>query len=398
MITTHKRSEAKYSQETAMNLFLFTIFVLYSSLHLYIFLKIRNALAFGIVTGVLLIFFMAIMVSAPVLVHLSERQGFATGARGIAYVGYTWMGLTFLFFSFSVVIDLYRLSVYVGGLIFRTNLSHFGLSPRSTFAVSLLITLAVAFYGYYEARHIRNDTVTIRSPKIPKEVGTLMIVQISDVHLGLIVRHERLKRILTRFERAEPDLLVSTGDLVDGQIDSLKGLVEPLKAIKPKYGKFAITGNHEFYAGLDHALDFTEKAGFQILRGEASTIANMINIAGVDDATGEYFGLVKGVSEKELLSQLPRDKFTLFLKHRPISDGHAQGLFDLQLSGHTHRGQIFPFTLITRIFFSYDAGLVQLPNNSYLYTSRGSGTWGPPIRFLSPPEVTIIKLVHHSEN
>ncbi|NIO03267.1 MAG: metallophosphoesterase, partial [Proteobacteria bacterium] len=224
------------------------------------------------------------------------------------------------------------------------------------------------------------------------------IVQISDVHLGLIVRHERLKRILTRFERAEPDLLVSTGDLVDGQIDSLKGLVEPLKAIKPKYGKFAITGNHEFYAGLDHALDFTEKAGFQILRGEASTIANMINIAGVDDATGEYFGLVKGVSEKELLSQLPRDKFTLFLKHRPISDGHAQGLFDLQLSGHTHRGQIFPFTLITRIFFSYDAGLVQLPNNSYLYTSRGSGTWGPPIRFLSPPEVTIIKLVHHSEN
>ncbi len=377
-----------------MTLFLLTILVLYSSLHLYIFIKMRNALSFGIGPGIALGFLMAIMVSAPVLVRVFERQGFESSARLMAYVGYTWMGLTFLFFSFSLVIDLYRLFIYAGGLIFRKNLSHPGPSPQFAFAVPLLVTLVIAFYGYFEARHIRNDTLIIKSPKIPREVGTLTIVQISDVHLGLIVRHERLNRILEKVEKAKPDILVSTGDLVDGQIDSLEGLAELLKAIRPKYGKFAITGNHEFYAGLHQALNFTEKAGFQILRGETRTIAGMVNLAGVDDLTGEYFGLGKGVSERKLLSELSRDKFTLFLKHRPVLNPEALGLFDLQLSGHTHKGQIFPFTLITRIFFHHTVGLVKLPQNAHLYTSRGSGTWGPPIRFMSPPEVTVIKLVH----
>jgi len=394
MITAHKKSHVRNPPETGMTLFLLTILVLYSSLHLYIFIKMRNALSFGVGPGIVLGLLMAIMVSAPVLVRVFERQGFESSARLMAYVGYTWMGLTFLCFSFSFVIDLYRLFVYAGGLIFRTNLSHLGPSPQLAFGVPFLVTLVIAFYGYFEARHIRNDTLIIESPKIPMEVGTLTIVQISDVHLGLIVRHERLKRILEKVEKAKPDILVSTGDLVDGQIDSLEGLAELLKAIKPKYGKFAITGNHEFYAGLNQALDFTEKAGFQILRGETRTIAGLVNLAGVDDLTGEYFGLGKGVSERKLLSELSRDKFTLLLKHRPVLNPEALGLFDLQLSAHTHRGQIFPFTLITRIFFHYTAGLVKLPQNAHLYTSRGSGTWGPPIRFMSPPEVTVIKLVH----
>jgi hypothetical protein len=231
---------------------------------------------------------------------------------------------------------------------------------------------------------------------ISREIGTLTIAQISDVHLGLIVREERLKRILREVERAGPDILVSTGDLVDGQMGSLRGLAELLKTINPKYGKFAITGNHEFYAGLDQALNFMEKAGFTVLRGETLNLAGIINIAGIDDPTGKQFEDLRGVSERALLSELPREKFTLLLKHLPVMDENALGLFDLQLSGHTHKGQIFPFTLITRLFFGNYSGLTHLPNNSYLYVSRGSGTWGPPIRFLSPPEVTIIKLVHEA--
>jgi len=236
--------------------------------------------------------------------------------------------------------------------------------------------------------------VIIKTPKIPAEVGTLTIALISDVHLGLIVREERLKRILSVVASAEPDILVSTGDLVDGQINNLTGLANILETIDPKYGKFAVTGNHEFYAGLDETLHFTEKAGFTVLRGEARTVAGVINIAGVDDQTGAYSGLSKTVSEKALLSKLPRDKFTLLLKHGPMVDENALGLFDLQLSGHTHNGQIFPFSLISRFFFPINAGLVHLSHNSDIYVSRGSGTWGPPIRFLSPPEITVIKLIH----
>ena len=199
--------------------------------------------------------------------------------------------------------------------------------------------------------------------------------------------------MLKEVKAADPDILVSTGDLVDGQINDLPGLAELLREINPRYGKFAITGNHEFYAGLNHAMDFTERAGFTILRGEGITITGLINIVGVDDPAGKRYGLLKGVVEKELLSGLPPEKFTLFLKHRPLLDRDALGLFDLQLSGHTHKGQIFPLSLVTRLSYPADSGSLVLLNKSHLYVSRGVGTWGPPIRFLAPPEVTVIEIL-----
>jgi predicted MPP superfamily phosphohydrolase len=394
MIRAQKKHKPGKHEEIPMILFLLTFFLLYGLLHLYIFLKISSALTFGTLTTIFLLFFMAIMFGAPVIVRVSERYGFELLARLISYIGYTWMGLAFLFFSFSVIIDLYRFFVYASGLVLQTGLSYMVPSPRFAFFVPLVATSLIASYGYLEARSIRNETIIIKSPKIPREVGTLTIAQISDVHLGLIVRQGRLKRIVSEVKRAEPDILVSTGDLVDGQIDTLAGLAELLNVINPRYGKFATTGNHEFYAGLDQALHFTEKAGFTILRGEALNVAGIITIAGVDDPTGKYFGLFTGLSERGLLSGVPRERFTLLLKHMPVVDENALGLFDLQLSGHTHKGQIFPFRLLTKLFFKTDAGLVHLSNNSYLYVNRGSGTWGPPIRFLSPPEVTIIELVH----
>lgn len=141
-------------------------------------------------------------------------------------------------------------------------------------------------------------------------------------------------------------------------------------------------------------MDFTEKAGFSVLRGKGVNVSDMITIVGVDDPVGKGYNLFKDVSEKELLSEHAGGKFTLLLKHRPIVDKDALGLFDLQLSGHVHKGQIFPFSLITRLYYRYtDSGKLRLLDNSYLYVSRGSGTWGPPIRFLSPPEVTVIELV-----
>jgi hypothetical protein len=210
----------------------------------------------------------------------------------------------------------------------------------------------------------------------------------------MIVRDERLTRILKEVKKSNPDIFISTGDLVDAQINRLEGLAEMLREINPRYGKFAITGNHEFYAGLPQSLEFTRKAGFTVLRGEGLTVAGLINLAGVDDPARLSPGLFKGVTEKELLSRLPREKFTLLLKHRPDVDKNALGLFDLQISGHTHQGQIFPFRLITRLVFPYDGGSFQLPNHSVLHVSRGTGTWGPPIRFLAPPEVTVYELIH----
>ncbi len=334
------------------------------------------------------------MIFSPLIVYYSERLGFETFAITMAYIGYIWMGLLFLFVSASLFLDMYRLSIYFIRLLSKINLSATIPSAKFSFFISILLSVTISIYGYIEAGDIRAKHLTIKTPKIPKEFNSLRIVQISDVHLGLIVREGRLEKIVKEIMKLKPDILLSTGDLVDGQINKLEGLAELLEEIKPKYGKFAITGNHEFYAGLDQSLDFTKKAGFSILRGEALNISGIINIAGVDDRAGKRYGLFRDVSEKDLLSGFVREQFTLLLKHRPIVDKNASGLFDLQLSGHTHRGQIFPFRLLTRLYYPLVAGYIMLPDDSHIYVSHGTGTWGPPIRFLSPPEVTLIELVH----
>ncbi|MBW2086600.1 MAG: metallophosphoesterase, partial [Deltaproteobacteria bacterium] len=141
------------------------------------------------------------------------------------------------------------------------------------------------------------------------------------------------------------------------------------------------------------AAKFIKKVGFTLLRGEGITVAGLINIAGVDDHAAKHFGQASKVSEKDLLSKLPSEIYTLLLKHMPAVDKQALGHFDLQLSGHSHKGQFFPLNLITPYIYEFGTGLLDLPNHSRLYVSRGTGVWGPPIRILAPPEITVIDLV-----
>jgi len=377
--------------------FFLIFFLLYGGMHLYAFMRARAAFAFGTSTGILIAFFMLVMIFAPVLIRLSERAGLEIVARFMSYIGYTWLGGLFLFVSVTLVVDVYRFLIYSAQIILKKDMSSVMISNSYAFFIPLSFSILVAVYGYFEALNIRTETLTVKSSKIPADIGRVRIVQISDVHLGLIVGEERLKNIVKNVKAADPDILVSTGDLVDGQINSLTGLTGILKEVKTKYGKYAITGNHEFYAGITQALRFTEQAGFTLLQGEGVTIPGLITIVGVDDPQAKSFGFVSNKTEKELLSGFPRDRFTLFLKHRPFVDKNALGLFDLQLSGHVHKGQIFPFSIITGLYYPVQAGFAKFADNSKLYVSRGCGTWGPPIRFLSPPEVTVIDLVHESQ-
>jgi hypothetical protein len=380
-----------------MRLFLLIFFFIYSTVHVYAFLKAKSALSFGTRTGIGIGFFMAVMVAAPVIVRFSEKAGYESFARVSAYAGYLWLGMLFLFFSSSLAVDLYRFVVYAGGIMLQRDFSRLCLSARWAFYLPLLFSLTASAYGYFEAKTIRVENVTIKTSKLPDSMVRLRIVQISDVHLGLIVREERLRMILEKVKQAKPDILISTGDLVDGQVCRLNGLTELLKEITPGYGKYAITGNHEFYAGFEQSKCFTEEAGFRLLRAEAVSVADAITIAGVDDPASEAFGLAKDITEKELLSPLDRGKFILFLKHRPLLEEGSAGLFDLQVSGHVHRGQIFPFSIVTWLYYPVLSGLASVSDGSLLYVSRGSGTWGPPIRFLAPPEVTVIDLTRGND-
>jgi predicted MPP superfamily phosphohydrolase len=375
-----------------VSLFFLTFFLIYSGVHCYAFLKIRSAFSPGPAANAFLVLFLSLMVVAPVLVRITERHGFEEPARILAYIGYCWMGFLFLFFSASLAIDIYRLLLYAAGLALHRDLSAFSPSARNIFLMAFSSALCISVYGYFEALNLRTERIVVKSSKIPAGIGRIRVVQVSDVHLGLIVRSDRLRRIVREIRVADPDILVSTGDLVDGQIDGLAMLVDALHDIKPKYGKFAVTGNHEYYAGIDQALDFTRKAGFIVLGGESAETAG-ITIAGVNDPTGYQIGIDKKMDEKELLSKHSTEQFTLFLKHRPVIEKKSIGLFDLQLSGHIHKGQLFPFSLVTRFFYPLGTGFTRLPDNAEIYVSRGTGTWGPPIRFMAPPEVTVIDLI-----
>ena len=375
-----------------MFLFLFFYLAIYGATHAY--LISRTVRCFHLAAPYPLLFAVVsvFMVLAPILVRVLEGYGMETPARLVAYLGYLWMGFFFLFLSASVALDLLRGILAGAGWLLHRDLLF---AEGHLLIASVILALAASLYGLFEARSIRVEQVTLPSPKIPKSVGRVRIVQISDVHLGLMVGKQRLKTILDKVTVLKPDLVFCTGDLVDGQMDGLRGLDVELSALKPPLGKYAVTGNHEVYAGVSPSVSFTKRCGFQMLREESVAVSDFLTVAGVDDPALRRGG--NGAAEHALLAALPPDRYTILLKHRPKLERESLRLFDLQLSGHVHKGQIFPFNLITHFAYSVKMGLSDTGAGSFLYVSRGSGTWGPPMRVLAPPEVTVIDLLpsHH---
>jgi predicted MPP superfamily phosphohydrolase len=302
-----------------------------------------------------------------------------------------WLAILVPFFPISVILDIYNFGVGMAG-------SDYGLMvvPADTaFIASLLLSLAINVYGLYEARALRVERLVIKTAKLPEGTERIRIAQISDLHLGIIVGDAMLKKVIQKIGNEAPDIIVSTGDLVDGTIRHIRHFPEKLKELEAPMGKFAVTGNHEIYGGKTFTLKFIEDSGFRLLRDEAATVGHAVNIAGIDFRGGEvaYETGPQKMPEHEMLAGLPKGLFTLLLKHRSDVENDSLGLFDLQLSGHSHKGQIFPMNLATMCIFSYHSGFTRLEKGSAIYTSRGTGTAGPPVRFLSAPEITIIDII-----
>jgi len=336
----------------------------------------------------LVLWWMGLMILAPLAVALLERGGRELAARGIAWLAYTWLGLLFLAFSLFAALGTWELLAWLAakGL---PSLPRLSLHGPQTAALGSLLAVATGLYGSYEARQLRLETVRLTTPKLGAGRDRLRLVQVSDLHLGLLRREEALRPVVARLKELAPDLLVATGDVVDAQINHLDGLSDLWREVDPPLGKFAITGNHEVYAGLGQSLEFLRRSGFIVLRNESRDVGGALTLVGVDDDH------VRGPrpDEAALLSAQPRGRFTVLLKHRPSVSPGGAGLSDLQLSGHTHLGQIFPFRFLTGLQYPLQNGLYELPGGGKLYTSRGTGTWGPPMRVLAPPEITVFEVV-----
>ena len=377
-----------------MYIFLAVFLTLYGGMHWYWYRKALPIFPQAAAPKILLMIFLLLMMFAPIMIRLLERWGHDAAARWTAGIGYSWMGFLFLSCSCFLVLDLARLIVWSAGRAgFDGSFGRFLPGAGISFAGVTALVVVICIYGWYEATAIRTETVDIFTMKIPKAAGTVTIAQISDVHLGLLVGEARLRAILSAVRAVDPALVVATGDLVDGQMDGRDGLTEIMRDIQPRFGKFAVTGNHEYYVGSRQALSFLRDSGFTVLRGDVAEISGILAVAGVDDPV---FGGKAEVAEQELevLRRAPSDRFILLLKHRPVIAPESRGRFDLQLSGHVHQGQIFPFGLLTRIAFPLPPGLSGIEEGGAVYVSRGTGTWGPPIRFLAPPEVTVFRLRH----
>lgn len=385
-----------------MSLFLISFLSLYGGMHVYAFVRVRGVFSPGQPKTATLAVLMALMTVVPLLVRMAEGAGLERTARLMAWPGYTWMGSIFIFCSALAAADTLRIAAWLSHRIFRTTIPGF-LTAAITCEIALFLALLASGYALYEARRIRTEQVTVTTDKLPPAVRSIRVVQISDVHVGLLFRESRLESVLQAARAAHPDILVSTGDLVDGRlsredvISQLDRMAAMIAAVPVKGGKFAVTGNHEYYAGLDQALEFTRKAGFTILRNQSVALPEGITISGVDDTAGQRRGLPAVTPpESDLLSSLSPRQFQLLLKHRPLVADTGNGHFDLQLSGHVHKGQIFPFNLLVSLKFPIPCGTTRTKNGSFIHVSRGSGTWGPPMRLFAPPEVTVIDIISTS--
>lgn len=381
-----------------MSLFLLSFFLVYGSLHAYAFLKARSVLGFGPGTTLVLLSLLAFLLCAPILTYSLSRHGHEGAARVVAHVGYLWMGFLFFLTCLNLSVDLLRLSLRALGRGGDAANAAALLSGRTALFWIVGLSAALSAYAIVEASRIGVVRVRVVTDRLPASVPSLRIAQITDLHLGLVHRNGKAREVAAIVARERPDLFVSTGDFVDGQLDGVEGLAEILRGIPAPRGKYAVLGNHEYYAGIDRAIAFTRKSGFTLLRDESMTVDNAVRLAGVDDPAGERFGRRGTPSEADVLGDRPDGLFTILLKHRPQLDPASAGKFDLQLSGHTHHGQIFPFRLLTRLVYPLLAGDHPVPGGGMLHVSRGTGTWGPPMRFLAPPEITVLEIVPFSDH
>lgn len=365
---------------------------IYGGLHAYLWWKITRQLVLRGPAALALGLVFALMVVAPFLGRLL-RDGSAL-LNAAELLTFLWMGTAFYLLMLNFGADLWNLAAALSRAVFPAGgLPALG-GPR-LFRTIAAATAIIVLWAALEAENVRIRRLTVPTAKLAQGAAPLRVVQVSDVHIGLLVGRRRLGAILARVREARPDLLVATGDMLDAVGDHLEPLAAQWREVNPRLGKYAVTGNHEYYSGIPGAIAFLEGAGFRVLRDEATVIPGTLNLVGKEYRAPR--GLQGAPDRPRPLAELVREGdprlFTLLLNHLPTgfeSEAAPLGV-DLQLSGHTHDGQLFPFRWLVRLSFRHLAGLHR-QGGSLLYVSRGTGTWGPPLRFLAPPEVTLIEL------
>ena len=372
---------------------LLSLVALLALFHLYIGLRLLPPLALG-TTG-LVIGWLALLASCLMM----PLAVFARAARDeewsdrFAWVGLTTMGL----FSSLLVFTLLRdVVVLIAGAFLATSqlVAFDRLTAIATIAIAVLATLI----GLFNARR-RAAIVDVDVPvaNLPAELHGFSIAQISDVHVGPTIKYEYVAAIVDAVNGLDADVIAVTGDVVDGNVPQLAAHVAPLSRLRSRHGTYFVTGNHEFYSGAQAWTREFERLGMRVLTNEHVVLMHrehQIVVAGVTDYSAHHFDPRHRSDPSVALHGAPASAAVkILLAHQPRSaEAAAEAGFDLQLSGHTHGGQFWPWNHFVRFQQPFTAGLNRL-KNLWVYTSRGTGYWGPPKRFGAPSEITRIRLV-----
>lgn len=299
---------------------------------------------------------------------------------------YFYFTFMFVFVAYGVFAEILIFSRRFFGGFYEKKLT--AGRRKVVFAILFLVALETVAAGKFMAGNVVIKNVELKNPKISQYTRA---VQISDIHFSRVIDERFAEKIVPMINALTPDIVLFTGDYMDKGIANPLKIAEIMNKIEAPLGKYAISGNHEFYTGYFDCIEFIEKNGFEFMDGRVVEVGRNIAVGGVMDRSAEQADVFYHEDEK-VLRQFKNENFNIYLKHRPEFEDGDPAHFDLMLSGHTHGGQIFPFSILVKIVNRYLAGLYELESGAKLYVSRGTGSWGPPVRFGATPEITLIEL------
>jgi predicted MPP superfamily phosphohydrolase len=368
-----------------MRRFLATTVLLMAALHLYIGWQLLPDLGLsgaGWSAGVAFLCVSSVMIPLGMAARFVVRP--IALADRVNWLGALLMGL----FSSLLVLTLLRdLALIVLPTAYRHD------SALLVVGLALFVTLV----GYINARRIpRVAHVTVSISDLPAPLHGFTIAQITDLHVGPTIKRPYVAGVVNRLNALQPDLIAVTGDLVDGEVSVLRHHIAPLADMSARHGVFAVTGNHEYYSGVGPWVSEFGRLGMRVLMNEHVVLEHdgaSLVIAGVTDFSAGKFHADHTSDPVRALAGSPAGVTpSILLAHQPRSaPAAAEAGFDLQLSGHTHGGQFWPWSLFVPLQQPFTAGLHRL-GRLWIYTSRGTGYWGPPKRFGAPSEITLLRL------
>ncbi|PZO84823.1 MAG: hypothetical protein DI626_07985 [Micavibrio aeruginosavorus] len=305
-----------------------------------------------------------------------------------AYLLYGFVSILFVYLFFG---DIIRIVWHL--ISMPENPAGFDRTLFAAVALAALLTAAIGLWQATAGPAVKHVTVPLKN--LPAAFDGFTIAQISDLHTGPTIKRPYTQKIVDITNELNPDLVALTGDFVDGKIAELAKDVEPLRDLKSTYGSYFVTGNHEYYWGAEGWLGHFKALGIDVLPNEHRVIergGEAILIAGVNDYSTLAMHSANACNPEKSIQGAPEGLVKILLAHQPVTYELSEPAgFDLQLSGHTHSGQYFPFNLVIPFFQKYYKGLNR-HGDMWIYVNTASGYWGPPLRAGVPPEITLITL------